>query len=144
MKIISRSLSETEKIAKNFLEKISVGVSDKALVIGLYGDLGSGKTTFVQDIAKIFGVKEFVTSPTFVIEKIYDIKHPTFKKIVHIDAYRIDSAKELLVLGWQDIINDEKNLILIEWPERVGDILPKNHTKVFFKFVSEGEREIEI
>jgi len=144
MKIISKSLKETESIARDFLEKISLSLHDTALVIGLYGDLGSGKTTFVQDIAKIFGVKEFVTSPTFVIEKIYNISHPAFKKIIHIDAYRIDSSKELLVLGWEDIINDEKNLILLEWPERVAEILPKNHAKVYFKFVSESEREIEI
>jgi tRNA threonylcarbamoyladenosine biosynthesis protein TsaE len=91
MKIISKSLEETEEIATDFLEKISVGVYDTALVVGLYGDLGSGKTTFVQDIAKIFGIKEFVTSPTFVIEKIYNVNHPSFKKIIHIDAYRIDS-----------------------------------------------------
>ena len=158
MKIISRSLEETEEIAKNFLEKISVGVYDKALVIGLYGDLGSGKTTFVQDIAKIFGVKEFVTSPTFVIEKMYPIRargaspssngagniNHSFKKIVHIDAYRIDSGKELLSLGWEEIILDPQNLILIEWPEKVKSILPENYAKIFFKFMSDKEREIEI
>ena len=144
MKIISKSLKETEIIAQDFLEKISLGVHDTALVAGLYGELGSGKTTFVQDVAKIFGIKEFVTSPTFVIEKIYDIKHPNFKRLVHIDAYRLESGKELLVLGWEDILKDEKNLILIEWPEKVMEILPKNHAKVSFKFISENEREIEI
>jgi len=144
MKIISKSLKETETIAQDFLEKISLGVHDTALVVGLYGELGSGKTTFVQDIARIFGIKEFVTSPTFVIEKIYNINHPNFKRLIHIDAYRLESGKELLVLGWKDILKDEKNLILIEWPEKIKEILPTNHAKVSFKFISDNEREIEI
>ncbi len=144
MKIISKSLKETQEIAEEFLEKISVGFYDTALVIGLYGDLGSGKTTFVQNVAKIFGIKEFVTSPTYVIEKIYNIEHPKFKKLVHIDAYRLNSSKELLSLDWERTLGDERNIILIEWPEKVAEILPKNHAKIYFKFISENEREIEI
>ena len=144
MKIISKSLSDTKKIAEDFIGKISMGVYDTALVVGLYGELGSGKTTFTQDIAKIFGIKEDITSPTFVIEKMYDIKHKDFKKLIHIDAYRLDSAKELLALEWKRILSDPKNIIFIEWPERVIEVLPKNHAKIFFKFLTENEREIEI
>ena len=144
MKTISKSLSDTQKIAKDFIEKISVGFYENALVVGLYGDLGSGKTTFTQAIAKIFNIKEDVTSPTFVIEKIYDIKHKDFKKLIHIDAYRLDSAKELSALDWERTLGDSKNIIFIEWPERVLEVLPKNHAKIFFKFLSENEREIEI
>jgi len=144
MKVISKSLSDTEKIAKDFIEKISMGVYDTALVVGLYGDLGSGKTTFTQAIAKIFDIKEDITSPTFVIEKIYDIDHKAFLKLIHIDAYRLDSAKELLALDWEKILSNPRNIIFIEWPERVVDVLPKNHAKIFFKFLSENEREIEI
>ena len=144
MKVISKSLADTEKIAKEFIEKISMGVYSNALVVGLYGDLGSGKTTFTQDIAKIFNIKEDITSPTYVIEKIYDINHKDFKKLVHIDAYRLDSAKELLVLDWDKTLADSRNIIFIEWPERVVNVLPKNHAKVFFKFISEFEREIII
>ncbi len=144
MKIISKSLSDTEKIARDFIEKISLGVYETALVVGLYGDLGSGKTTFTQSIAKIFGITEVVTSPTFVIEKIYDIEHKDFRKLIHIDAYRLDSAKELLNLDWERTLSDQKNIIFIEWPERVIEILPENHAKIFFKFLSENEREIEI
>jgi tRNA threonylcarbamoyladenosine biosynthesis protein TsaE len=144
MKVISKSLSDTAKIAKDFIEKISVGFYDNALVVGLYGDLGSGKTTFTQAVSKIFDIKEDITSPTFVIEKIYDIKHKNFKKLIHIDAYRLDSGKELLALNWERILGDEKNIIFIEWPERVIEVLPKNHAKINFKFLSENEREIEI
>ena len=142
MKIISKSISDTGEIAKDFIEKISVGIYDTALVVGLYGDLGSGKTTFTQAVAKIFDIKEDITSPTFVIEKIYETKHDNFKKLIHIDAYRLDSSKELLALNWEKILADSRNIIFIEWPERVQDVLPKNHAKIFFKFLSEFEREI--
>ncbi|MFH1607416.1 MAG: tRNA (adenosine(37)-N6)-threonylcarbamoyltransferase complex ATPase subunit type 1 TsaE [Nanoarchaeota archaeon] len=163
MKIVSKSLLDTEEIAKDFIEKISVGYYDTALVVGLYGDLGSGKTTFTQSVARIFNIKEDITSPTFVIEKIYPVKYPSktdtskagfnrvndigkdkFKKLIHIDAYRLDSAKELSALDWERTLADSKNIIFIEWPERVMDVLPQNHAKIFFKFLSENEREIEI
>ena len=121
-----------------------MGVYDTALVVGLYGDLGSGKTTFTQAVAKIFGIKEDITSPTFVIEKIYNIDHANFTNLVHIDAYRLDSAKELAVLDWDRTLGNQKNIIFIEWPERVIDILPANHAKIYFKFLGEFEREIEI
>lgn len=157
MKIVSKSLIETEKISKDFVEKLTLATYDGAAIIGLYGDLGSGKTTFSQYIAKILGAHETVTSPTFVIEKKYDInpadffsdkkssgKHPFFKKLIHIDAYRLESPKEMLALDWNEISFNPHNIILVEWPERIADILPKNHAKIFFKFISENEREIEI
>ena len=144
MKIISKNVSDTAKIAHDFIEKISLGFYNTALVVGLYGDLGSGKTTFTQSIAKNFGITEDVTSPTYVIEKIYDIEHSKFKKLVHIDAYRLDFAKELLALEWERTLADSRNIIFIEWPERVLEALPENHIKVHFKFLSENEREIEI
>ena len=156
MKTISKSLSDTQKVAKDFIKKLSNEEQSGAFVVGLYGDLGSGKTTFTQAVAKIFNIKEDVTSPTFVIEKIYDIGHPSqiksqfdgasknFEKLIHIDAYRLDSAKELSALNWERTLGDSKNIIFIEWPERVLEVLPKNHAKIFFKFLSENEREIEI
>lgn len=155
MKIVSKSVEETNKLAKSFIEKISMGVHNEALVVGLYGDLGSGKTTFTQAVAKVFGITEDITSPTFVIEKIYSIEHPSqiesqfdgasnkFTHLVHIDAYRLDSSRELSVLDWQRTKSDPKNIILIEWPERVIDILPENHAKINFKFINENEREID-
>lgn len=152
MIIKSKSVDETKEVARGFLEKISKEINEGALVVGLYGDLGSGKTTFTQAIAKHLGVQGDITSPTFVIEKIYpigesDLNSSTvcpFKNLVHIDAYRLDSPKELEVLSWKETCSDPKNLIFIEWPERVSDILPVNHAKIKFKFLSENEREIEI
>jgi tRNA threonylcarbamoyladenosine biosynthesis protein TsaE len=149
MKIISKSISDTEKIAEDFVKKISSGQNNTALVVGLYGDLGSGKTTFTQSIAKIFGIKEDITSPTYVIMKSYKINQNStlnipHSNLIHIDAYRLNSSKELLVLGFDKIVSDPRNIIFIEWPEIVKDILPENHLKINFKFIGENEREIEI
>lgn len=149
MKIISKSVEETEKIAEEFIEKISMGIYNGAVVVGLYGDLGSGKTTFTQCVAKIFGIKEDVTSPTFVIEKRYPIDSSLFtlnfklSTFIHIDAYRLESSKEVGALGWSEISINPYNIIFVEWPERILDILPENHIKINFKFISENEREIE-
>ncbi len=154
MKYIANSLEEMQRIAKDFVDTLSPN-SDGAVVVGLYGDLGSGKTTFTQSICKNLGVSENVTSPTFVLEKIYPIrtnsrKRPTsngageFTRLIHIDAYRLEKSEELLHLGFKEIISDPKNLILIEWPERVSDIMPE-HIKINLKpLENEDSREIEV
>lgn len=150
MKLVSKSIQETEQIAKEFLEKLSLGIYDKAVIVGLYGDLGSGKTTFTQCIARILGIKDDITSPTFVIEKRYSIDNSLstlnfpLSTFIHIDAYRLESSKEARAIGWNEIIADPHNIIFVEWPERISDVLPENHIKINFKFVSENEREVEI
>ena len=162
MNVLSKSLEETNKAAQDFLNKLSPK-DNSATIVGLFGDLGAGKTTFTQALAKNLGVTEVVTSPTFVIEKIYLLKDgekpaesslyltktnrsdsfpPVFERLIHIDAYRLDSGKELLSLQFAEIQKDPKNLILIEWPERVIDVLPADLIKINFKFINENEREI--
>src|SRR3989344_8310099 len=150
MKYTTNSLEQTQQIATDLISKL-LPKSNSAMVVGLYGNLGAGKTTFAQCLAKVFGVEETVTSPTFVLEKIYELTgHPStgsgqekFTHLIHIDAYRIEKSSELLHLGWQDIISDSNNLILIEWPERVADIMPEN-IKINLSHISENSREIEI
>lgn len=121
---ISRSLEETAKIAQMWLEAVSLKYknSDKALVVGLSGHLGAGKTAFVKAVAKILGVSESVTSPTFVLMKFYKA-NSTFDKwqnLVHLDLYRLEKKEELKALDLSRVINNKKNLIMIEWPENVG------------------------
>lgn len=140
--MVSKSLNQTEKLAQDFVAKLLP--STTATIVALYGDLGAGKTTFTQAVAKALGVTETVTSPTFVIEKIYKLSHPHYTHLIHIDAYRLESGKELETLGWREIASDSKNLIFIEWPEKVADILPGNMHKIYFKFVDENTREIEM
>ncbi len=137
------NLLETQKIASDFVSELSPK-EDSAFVVGLYGNLGAGKTSFTQGVAKALGVDETVTSPTFVIEKIYELTNQKFTHLIHIDAYRLEKSEELLNLGWKNIISGKNNLILIEWPERVADIMPE-HTKIILETLDSGEsRKIEI
>lgn len=143
MKFISKNLEDTQKFAGDFIQNLT-SKTNGATVVGLYGNLGAGKTTLTQSIARGLGVGETVTSPTFVIEKIYELAGQKFTHLIHIDAYRIEKSEELLRLGWQEIISDSQNLILIEWPEKVSDIMPK-HIKVVLKTIEdETSREIEV
>jgi tRNA threonylcarbamoyladenosine biosynthesis protein TsaE len=89
---ITTSLEETQKLAAEWVRSLGAS-SDEALVVGLYGNLGAGKTSFTQAVARELGVIDIVNSPTFVIEKIYETKHPDFKRLVHIDAYRLETLK---------------------------------------------------
>ena len=106
---------------------------ESATILALSGDLGAGKTTFAQGIARALGVEEQVTSPTFVIEKIYQLQNQTFTRLIHIDAYRLTDPHELEVLGWKEIIADPANLILIEWPEKVAGLIPADAINISFK-----------
>lgn len=141
--MISKNLEETQKIADDFVKSL-VGKENVATVVGLYGDLGAGKTAFTQCVAKALGIEEKVLSPTFVIEKIYELLGQKFSHLIHIDAYRMDSSDELVHLGWKEIISNPKNLILIEWPERVLDVMPE-HTKLMFAALPDpNSRQIDI
>ena len=146
MEFLSKSMKETAKIAEDFASGLKPN-KERATIVGLYGELGSGKTTFMKYFAEFLGVGETVQSPTFVIEKIYKIKDGVFRHLIHIDAYRIEKEEEMLNLGWQKIVSDPKNLICIEWPERIKDIMPE-HIKIFFEYAAgvndENERIIKI
>ncbi len=142
-----QGLENMEVFAKDFLNKIFELVDvnkdqQKAIVVGLSGDLGSGKTTFSQSIARLLGVSDIVTSPTFVIEKIYKTNSVVFDTFVHIDAYRLESASELENLGFYDLIGSPKTLVFIEWPEKVGAILPENLINIKFEFIDENTRRV--
>lgn len=149
MEKISHSVQETMRISEEWLKelfrnkiKIPHFSNQHATVVGLYGNLGSGKTAFVKAVAKILGVNEEVTSPTFVIIKNYDIKNQIFKKLIHIDAYRLEKGEELEVLKFKHLLNDKDNIIFIEWPENVADAMPENIIKISFEFIDENIRKI--
>ena len=148
--MISHSLKETQNLAEGFAKDlIGRGKEKTATVVGLYGDLGSGKTAFTQFVAEAFGVKEEVTSPTFIIEKIYNLpagrqeQIASFSTFVHVDAYRLDNGDDLKKIGFEKVLKNPDTLVFIEWPERVLEILP-NHIRVMCEFVSEKERNYEI
>jgi tRNA threonylcarbamoyladenosine biosynthesis protein TsaE len=140
-----RELGEQDEHVKQNSKKKTAAVATVATVIAMSGDLGSGKTVFVQFCAKFFGIKETVNSPTFIIEKIYEIprglKFP-WKKMIHIDAYRLNRAAELIHLGWNEIYNNPENIIFLEWPERVEGLIPSDAVKLNFTFIDENTRKI--
>jgi tRNA threonylcarbamoyladenosine biosynthesis protein TsaE len=145
MEIILKSVQETSKLAKKIaLDCLKSGVGNRARVIGLYGELGAGKTTFTQSFAKALGIREKVVSPTFVIEKIYKLKGKKFKHLIHIDAYRIENNKELEHLGWDEVINNPENIIIVEWADKVEGLLPKDCIKIKIEHVDESKRKILI
>jgi len=111
-----------------------------ALVFALTGDLGSGKTTFVQGFLRGLGVKKRTTSPTFIIFRRFALSHLLFANLYHADAYRLKKAKDLSALGFKGILDDPKNIVLIEWAEKIKKILPKN--TIWIKF-SHGKGELD-
>lgn len=126
-------------VAENILE--SIPEQNSAVVILLYGTLGAGKTTFTQALARSLGVLQRVTSPTFAIMSSYQTVHPRFGRLVHIDAYRIEDESEAKILGLEDLYADSKNIICIEWPERIPSYIPEHAHAVHIEIVGEG-REI--
>lgn len=115
----SNSLTDTESIGK----KIAPMLHGGDLVL-LSGDLGAGKTSLVKGIAKAIGIKDTVTSPTFAIMNEYPVQDdPSIQTFLHIDTYRLEEAEELLEIGFEDYLQDEHCLILIEWPDKIQRIL---------------------
>ena len=101
-------------------------VASAPLVVAISGELGAGKTTLVQAICRGYGVAEDVTSPTFALVHRYQSPRSA---VYHLDLYRLKSATELQNLGWDEVIGEDA-LVLIEWPERAGDRIPRDHVPV--------------
>ncbi len=110
---------------------------EPAAVVALHGDLGAGKTTFTQVLARRLGVTESVTSPTFVIMKGYELTDQPFDQLIHIDAYRVEQSDELRVLGFAELLQQPRTLIVIEWAEKVSDLLPGNTIDLTFTIENE-------
>lgn len=131
-------------LAKEIIEIIKSQKISKAILLVLSGDLGVGKTTFTKEIAKYFKIKKEIVSPTFVIMKSYEVKDEQFKNLIHIDAYRLEKGEDLKVLGWQELINNKENLIILEWPEMVKSHLPKDMLVIKISHHDEETRIFEI
>ena len=151
MRKIFKSQKETKDFAKSFARKFSISRKQRgALVLALVGNLGAGKTTFVQGFLRELGVRSKITSPTFVLIKRYRLKcsllHDLcFMNAYHIDAYRIKKPKELLDLGIKEILKNPENIVLIEWADRIKKILPGNPVWIKFEHGDkENERLIEV
>ncbi|MCX6791272.1 MAG: tRNA (adenosine(37)-N6)-threonylcarbamoyltransferase complex ATPase subunit type 1 TsaE [Candidatus Gribaldobacteria bacterium] len=145
-KLITASNKETQKLGQLMAKEILKLDEEQlgAFLIALKGDLGSGKTTFTQGLALGFGVEEKINSPTFVIMKRFELKNLTFKNLYHLDCYRIEKPEDLLDLGWKEIIKDSKNIIVIEWPEKIQKLLPPEIFTINFKFINENQRGVSL
>lgn len=150
LELKSRSKKDTQKIAKLFVKELVRIKRQRATVLALEGNLGAGKTTFAQGIARALGIKEQVFSPTFVLVKMYLLPLTTkkkigFKHVIHIDCYRLNSAKDISALGLKNFFNDQNALIMIEWADKIKKILPADTAWLQFNHGKKiSERYIQI
>lgn len=144
MEIETKSAKETQNIAAMLARELDAGSWDYARVVALEGNLGAGKTTFVQGFAAALGIKEPVKSPTFLVMKIYAVQRKHTKHLVHIDCYRLDDASELAHLGFDKLLADRDAIIIIEWADRIKKILSKERLTLLFSHVAPTRRQITI
>lgn len=137
---ISKTSQETTRFGESLAQEFVGGE-----VLALVGDLGAGKTCLSQGIAKGLKIKSKVSSPTFVVMKVYNLKNEKgIKKFCHIDAYRLTNATDLIAIGALDYLNRADTITVIEWAEKVKDIWPKNTILINIKHQSENTRKISI
>jgi tRNA threonylcarbamoyladenosine biosynthesis protein TsaE len=161
---IADNYQKTQSFAKDFAAKLNPGD-----ILAFYGNLGSGKTTFIQGLAKGFGIEKRIISPTFIIVRTYDLnlksqtpnpksqdlksniqeqrtknKEQRMGTFYHIDLYRTQGKNDLLSVGIDQIINEKNAFVAIEWVEKMGDLLPKKRIELHFKYIDEDKREIRI
>ncbi len=134
-KYISHNSNDTKKIAAHLAANFKGGE-----ILGLIGDLGAGKTNFVQGLAIYLGVTDTVNSPTFVLMKPYPTKNKKCKLLVHLDCYRLHNPGELLALGVTEYLNDSKCLTVIEWADKIKSVLPP---KTIWLRLDRGKKETE-
>jgi tRNA threonylcarbamoyladenosine biosynthesis protein TsaE len=144
MDIILKDLDAMRAFAANIVSLATALKGEKATLVALHGDLGAGKTTLTQFMASALGVKDDVQSPTFVIQKSYDLQSKDFKKLVHIDAYRIERPEEFVALKISDTLKDSETLVVVEWPKQGGEHFADPALEVFLEFVDENTRKARI
>ncbi len=136
---ISNSYQQTQQIGEEFGRHLVPGT-----LIALYGDLGAGKTTFVQGLAKGLGINKRIISPTFVLVREHRIMNHELKinKFYHVDLYRIEREKDIEGLGLEEILSDKNAIVAIEWADKLGAKLPKKRIDIYFENVDRDKRKI--
>lgn len=132
MEITTNSTQETKKLAEKLAKNIKPGTT-----LALYGDLGSGKTTFTRFLVKALGSDSRVQSPTFVVARKY-------KNINHIDLYRLTTKEEVRDIGIEEFLSDKEAINIIEWPELAEEFLPKDIIRIYFEYVDDEKRKIRV
>ncbi len=140
MRFTSHSPEQTKTIAAEFSQTLKGGE-----LIFLQGDLGSGKTTFVQGLVSALGFDGVVRSPTFALMHVYPLKQGSIKQVVHLDLYRLKDHAELRAFGLEEYLHDPRIIVLVEWPENGFDeetLLPDQ--RIMFTLGSDDVREVNI
>lgn len=141
MQFITHSLEETDAVGAELAGKLAGGS-----IMTFTGDLGAGKTAIIKSIARHLGIPNELTSPTFTLMNVYPVlNHPSIKTLVHIDTYRLKDEQELIEIGVEDYLGRPGITTLIEWPEKVANLLTqKKVTNVFIDHLDETSRSIQI
>jgi tRNA threonylcarbamoyladenosine biosynthesis protein TsaE len=140
---ILTEVSELEGVSNTLVSALAAAAFPvSATVVALHGDLGAGKTTLVQAVARTLGIVETVTSPTFVVMKHYGTEHADFTTLVHIDAYRIETDDEMRPLGFTQLLMTPHTLICIEWAERIANLLPDTTMHITLELNPDGTRTL--
>lgn len=139
METITQNAGETQELGRKIGSDLKGGET-----LALVGDLGSGKTTFIQGLAEGLGAKTRIISPTFILMRTYEL--PEEKAFYHIDLYRIEHNLESEIgnLGIPDIWGKKDNIVAIEWAEKIKDLLPKNVAWIKFEDLGEEKRKITV
>jgi len=135
---VTGSAEETKSLACQFAKELKGGIT-----LCLHGELAAGKTTFTQGLGEFYGIDR-MTSPTYVIVHQYPINSPKskIKIFYHVDLYRLNNHTEIKAFDLDELWDDKSNLIVVEWPERLGDHLPKSRYEINFKIIGTDAREI--
>lgn len=164
-KYITNSAQETQKIGQMLGKRFKKGdlPAGRQVFIALFGELGGGKTTFVQGLVRGLGIKRRIISPTFIILRKYKISPPRSPfplrqgfagrvghlgggetNFYHVDLYRIENQREIEELGLREIIDAGKDIVAIEWAEKMGELLPKNRWEINFEYINDNKRRVII
>lgn len=138
MEIITKSARGTQKLGERLSADLKPGS-----ILALYGELGSGKTTFIQGLARGLGIKKRIISPTFIFIRPYTLT-PKPCTLYHIDLYRIKKETEAHSLGLEELFADKSAIVVIEWADRIKEILPKKRIDINFEYFDENHRRIKI
>lgn len=133
---ITENFKETQKLGKDLAKRIKNGG-----ILAFYGNLGSGKTTFIQGLAKGLGIKRRIISPTFIIVRSYKLQKDNF---YHVDLYRTHNLYDLSTLGIDEIVKNNRNVIAIEWAEKMDTFIPQKRIDIIFENLGENKRQIKI
>jgi tRNA threonylcarbamoyladenosine biosynthesis protein TsaE len=138
---LTNSIAQTQAQAQLLADRLNPGD-----LLAFFGNLGSGKTTFIQGLAKGLGIKKRIISPTFIIIRTYNLENAKkkLKTFYHVDLYRTQSLNDHLGLGLDQIIEDENSIVALEWAEKLGNLLPTKRYEIYLNNLGDDKREIRI